>query len=440
MSDFESGAFNRALPPLRAVGLGDNEHISKQGLPLHFITRDYDNSLMSWFVHPRKSRSPGKERQEMFSACKNAFNTRTVVLLSERGSVPAMKALLLSAYENLQIRDIPDPSCGPKDVTIQVAACGICGSDVHGYGGSSGRRIPPIVMGHEAAGTVASVGSAVTAFSVGDRVTFDSTVYCGMCEFCRRGHVNLCDDRQVIGVSCGEYRRTGAFAEYISVPERILYRLPEELSFTDAAMLEAVSVALHAVHVSEVRGGETVLVIGVGMIGLLSLQAARAAGCSTIFAADVDPTRLKLAAELGADKTISLSGEELTHEVLRLTNGRGVDVVLEAVGRDETIHAGIDCVRKGGTVTLIGNIAASISLPLQKIVTRQIRLQGSCASAGEYPEAMDMIVTGKIKVGRLITAVAPLKDGAEWFQRLYAHEPNLMKVVLDPREVAIKNK
>jgi L-iditol 2-dehydrogenase len=237
-----------------------------------------------------------------------------------------------------------------------------------------------------------------------------------------------------VGVSCGEYSRAGAFAEYVSVPERILYPLPSALSFAEAAMLEAVSVALHAVRVSEVSGGETALVLGAGMIGLLILQAARATGCSRIFVADVDATRLKLAAELGADKTLQLSGVELLHEILRLTEGRGVDLVFEAVGRDETVNGAIDCVRKGGTVTLVGNITPQVSIPLQKVVTRQIRLQGSCASSGEYPEAMQLIADEKIRVDPLITAVAPLSDGPEWFKRLYAREPNLMKVVLDPRE------
>jgi L-iditol 2-dehydrogenase len=289
-------------------------------------------------------------------------------------------------------------------------------------------------MGHEAAGIVAAVGSEVTSVSLGDRVTFDSTVYCAKCEFCLRGEVNLCDNRQVVGVSCGEYRRAGAFAEYVSVPECILYRLPPTLSFAEAAMLEAVSVALHAVKVSGIEGGETALVIGAGMIGLLILQAARVAGCSRVFVADVDATRLQMAASLGADETLLLSGAELLGEVLRLTSGRGVDMVLEAVGRNETVGSAIDCVRKGGTVTLVGNIAPEVSLPLQRVVTRQIRLQGSCASAGEYPEAIEHVSSGRIKVAPMISAVAPLRDGPQWFERLYAREPNLMKVILDPRE------
>jgi len=348
--------------------------------------------------------------------------------------VATMKALLLDEYKHLEVVDVPVPSAGPGEMLVRVAACGICGSDVHGYDGSSGRRIPPIVMGHEAAGVVASLGEGVSRFAVGDRVTFDSTVFCGACEFCLSGEVNLCEQRQVLGVSCGEYRRAGAFAEYVAVPERISYRLPDALQFAEAAMLEAVSVALHAVRVAEMRGGETALVIGAGMIGLLVLQAAQAAGCSQVLISDIDATRLSRAKQVGADKVIEASGADLTNEIMQLTGSRGVDVVLEAVGRDETVSTSIDCVRKGGTVVLVGNITPKVTLPLQKVVSRQIRLQGSCASAGEYPEAMRLIAEGKIKVEPLITAVAPLNEGPRWFERLYGHEPNLMKVVLDPRE------
>jgi L-iditol 2-dehydrogenase len=343
-----------------------------------------------------------------------------------------MNALVLSEYKQFSLEDVPIPDCGPREILVQIAACGICGSDVHGYDGSSGRRIPPIVMGHEAAGLVAAVGSEVHTFSPGDRVTFDSTVYCSKCEFCLRGEVNLCEDRQVVGVSCGEYRRAGAFAEYIAIPEYIVYRLPADLSFANAAMLEAVAVALHAVNLSNIACGETALVIGAGMIGLLTLQAAREAGCSRVIVADVDATRLEMATTLGAQEALNASGVDLIEEILRLTQGRGVDVVLEAVGREETVAAAIECVRKGGAVTLIGNIAQQVSIPLQKVVTRQIRLQGSCASAGEYPEAIDLVARGKIKVAPLISAIVPLSDGPQWFERLHAREPNLMKVILDP--------
>ena len=342
-----------------------------------------------------------------------------------------MKALLLSQYRHLEIADFPTPTPAPGEVLVRIAACGICGSDVHGYDGSSGRRIPPIVMGHEAAGTVAAVGAGVTNFSPGDRVTFDSTVSCGACQFCRRGEINLCDNRRVLGVSCGDYRCTGAFAEYIAVPQHIVYALPDSLSFAEAAMLEAVSVAVHAVSLSCLTPNGTALVVGAGMIGLLTLQALRAADCSALFVTDVDASRLALARELGASEIIQ-AGDNVVSEVLRLTNGSGVDLAVEAVGLNATVRTAIDSVRKGGTVTLVGNVTPDVTLPLQKVVTRQIRLQGSCASAGEYPRAIELLSSGQVRVKPLISAIAPLEEGPRWFERLYAREANLMKVVLTP--------
>jgi L-iditol 2-dehydrogenase len=342
-----------------------------------------------------------------------------------------VKALLLSEYKHLEIAHLPDPQPGHDEVVISVAACGICGSDVHGYDGSSGRRIPPIVMGHEAAGTIAALGAGVSGFAEGERVTFDSTIFCGACSNCRRGDVNLCDHRQVLGVSCSEFCRPGAFAEYVAVPSRILYRLPESLSFAEAAMLEAVSVALHGVSLAQVSADSTAWVLGAGMIGLLTLQALRVAGCRRIFVADLDSTRLKLAQDVGANAVLS-SDADVAEQVMQLTGGTGVDLAIEAVGRNETVKASIDSVRKGATVVLLGNISPEVTLPLQKVVTRQIRLQGSCASAGEYPRAIELLAKGAIQVKPFITAIAPLAEGPRWFERLYAREPNLMKVILVP--------
>ncbi len=342
-----------------------------------------------------------------------------------------MKALLLSSYKNLEIADLPTPPVGADEVLIRVAACGICGSDVHGYDGGSGRRVPPIVMGHEAAGIVENVGANVKNFAPGDRITFDSTVYCGACPNCLRGEVNLCDNRQVLGVSCGDYRRAGAFAEFVAVPARICYRLPEDLPFAEAAMLEAVAVAIHGVNLAQVRPNDTALVVGAGTIGVLALQVLKAAGCKRVLVTDVDEERLELAKQLGATDTL-LSDNTLQAKILALTTDHGVDVAIECVGKNETVAASIDAARKGGTVVLVGNIAPAVTLPLQKVVTRQIRLQGSCASSGEYPLAIELLASGAIKVKALITAVAPLEEGAAWFERLYRREPNLFKVVLAP--------
>jgi L-iditol 2-dehydrogenase len=343
-----------------------------------------------------------------------------------------MKALLLSAYKQLDVVDMPAPRPAADELLIGIRACGICGSDVHGYDGSTGRRIPPIVMGHEAAGVVEAVGSDVSDFHAGDRVTFDSTVYCGKCFYCLRGQVNLCDNREVIGVSTPAFRRMGAFAEYVTVPARIAYALPENMAYSHAALVEAVSVAVHAVSLTPIALEDTVMVVGAGMIGLLALQAARLAGAGRVFVVDVDDTRLELARYLGATETYNSCGADVVPQIMEQTMGRGADVALECVGSTVPVKLALDSVRKGGAVTLIGNVAPTIELGLQSAVTRQIRLQGSCASAGEYPACISLVARGAIRVDPLLSAVAPLDDGASWFHRLYEREPGLLKVVLEP--------
>jgi L-iditol 2-dehydrogenase len=335
-----------------------------------------------------------------------------------------VKALLLSEYNRLEVVDIPLPRPGAGEVLLRVEACGICGSDVHGYDGASGRRIPPIVMGHEAAGTIAAVGPGVTGFHEGDRVAPDSTVYCGECEYCRRGEMNLCERREVLGVSTGDFRRAGAFAEYVSVPERILHRLPENLSFNEAAMVEPLSVAVHAADLASIPKNGTALVVGAGMIGLLTLQALKVAGCSIVYVVDIDDSRLELAKQLGATATVNTKTSELPTI--------SFDVGMEAVGSTPTVKLAIENVRKGGTVVLIGNIAPVVEIPLQVVVSRQLRLQGSAASAGEYPRCIDLLSRGEVNVKPLISVVAPLEDGAQWFERLHSRQPNLMKVILAP--------
>lgn len=343
-----------------------------------------------------------------------------------------MKAMLLSEYKRLQVVDFDRPAIGPNDVLVQVRACGICGSDIHGYDGSTGRRIPPLVMGHEAAGVIAEIGSNVRQFKEGDHVTFDSTVSCGECHFCRRGSINLCDNRMVLGVSCGDYRRHGAFAEYVSVPQHICYRISESLPFEHAAMIEAVSVAVHAANRTPVSLGDTAVVVGSGMIGLLVIQAIRLAGCSQVIAVDLDAGRLEKAKQLGADVGLKADEVDVAAEVRKLTSGRGADVALEVVGATGTIKTAIDSVRKGGAVTLVGNLAPNVNMPLQSIVTRELSLYGTCGSSGEYPQCIDLLERKAILVEPLITAKASLAQGPDWFARLYAGEPGAMKVILDP--------
>src|SRR5688500_15629742 len=232
-----------------------------------------------------------------------------------------MKALLLTAPSKLEFVDFPDPKPADDEVVVRVRACGICGSDIHGWDGSSGRRHPPLIMGHEASGEVVSTGPRVTSWRAGDRVTFDSTIYCGNCRFCRAGQVNLCENRKVVGVSPTEYKQHGAFAEQLAIPERILYRLPDTLSFEQAAMVEPVSIAVHAVQRTKINASSTAVVVGAGMIGLLVIQALRWAGATNVVAVDLADNRLELALKLGATHAINSGKADAAAEVARLTDG-----------------------------------------------------------------------------------------------------------------------
>ena len=341
-----------------------------------------------------------------------------------------MKALVLEAYNQFEYKEVEKPVPADDEVLVAVKAVGICGSDVHGMDGSTGRRIPPIIMGHEASGVIAGVGKNVTGWSTGDRVTFDSTIYRLDDWYTRKGLYNLSDNRVVLGVSCGEYRRHGAFAEFVAVPQHILYRIPDEVSFTQAAMVEPVAVALHAISLAKPEVNDSVVVVGVGMIGLFVVQLLKTAGCGKIIAVDLDDDKLKLALTLGATYAFNSTSLQLKEEILNLTNGRGADQAFEAVGVSATVQLAIDNVRKGGSVTLLGNLSPEIQFPLQSVVTRQIKVQGSCAICGEYPAVLDLMAAGKINTDALISAEIPLSEGAGWFHRLHNKEKGLVKVIL----------
>jgi L-iditol 2-dehydrogenase len=343
-----------------------------------------------------------------------------------------MKALVLRQYNYLEYEDVPEPTLAPDEVLIQVKACGICGSDVHGLDGSTGRRIPPIIMGHEASGVIADLGSNVVGWHTGDRVTFDITVFCGKCYFCRRGFINLCDQRRILGVSTPEFRMHGAFADYVAIPQQMLYRLPDALSFEHAAMMEAVSVAAHAVRRTPMSVHDSAVVVGTGLIGLLVVQLLRMAGCGLIIAVDLDASRLEMACRMGAHAGLRPDVSDVPGEVLRFTNRRGADVAFEVVGLTSTVQLAVASVRKAGALTLVGNLSPKIELPLQEVVIRQLTLYGTSNAAGESEACLDMMASGAIDVHSLISQVAPLSEGPLWFDRLYRRQPGLMKVILTP--------
>jgi len=341
-----------------------------------------------------------------------------------------MKALVHTAPYVMELQDWPMPEYGPQDLLIRVRACGICGSDVKGYSGKTGRRQPPIIMGHEAAGVVEAVGDHVAGFAPGDRVAFDSTVYCLRCEYCLSGQVNMCANRQVVGVSEGTFRRHGAMAEYVVVPYWIAVHLPDSVTFEQAALIETVSIGVHAANRTPVRLNDTAVVVGAGGVGLAAVQAIRLKGAGRVIVTDLSEPRLALARRLGADVTVR-AGEPGTEDALRAATGpEGADVVVEAVGVPATVDAALAITRKAGALTLIGNVTPRVEFDLQSIVTREITLYGVCASNGEYPDCVDLVASGRINVDPLISETVRLEEGQAVFDRLYkgADESNIRTV------------
>jgi len=343
-----------------------------------------------------------------------------------------MKALVHTAPLRLELTEMPIPELEPRDVLVRVAAVAICGSDVHGYTGTTGRRIPPIVMGHEASGIVEAVGSGVEQWRPGDRVTFDSTVYCNECANCRAGRVNLCERRQILGVSTPAFRRHGAMAELVAMPSWILHRLPDGISFDEAALVEPTAVAMHAVRISGIEPDAPVVVVGAGAIGILVMQAAKATGAGTVVVFDVRDERLELVRRLGADVVVNSETADPAAALLSAIGAPAAGTVLEAVGIGPTVRLAADLTAPGGRLTLIGNVQPSVELNLQAIVSKELAINGSAASAGEYPACLALMAEGRIRTRPLISRVMALADGQEAFDSLRRAEPGLMKIVLRP--------
>ncbi len=343
-----------------------------------------------------------------------------------------MKALVHVAPFKFELRDVPIPEPADQEVLIRVKSVGICGSDVHGYTGTTGRRIPPIIMGHEASGVVDRLGRAVTGLLPGERVTFDSTVYCNQCPACRQGRVNLCRTRKIIGVSTPTFRAEGAMAEYVVVPSWVIHKLPAGVSFEEAAMIEPAGVGMHAARITPIDVNDVVIVVGAGQIGLLAMQGAKIKGAGTLVVMDVKEDRLAFAREMGAHVTINTADGDPA-EALRKAVGRpDGDVVLEAVGLEATVAMSLRLTKLGGNLTLIGNVTPTIQVNLQEIISREVTIRGSAAIAGEYPACLNYIAQGRLQVKPLISRILPLAEGQASFDALHHGEPGLMKILLQP--------
>jgi L-iditol 2-dehydrogenase len=340
-----------------------------------------------------------------------------------------VKALIFEGPWEMPLRERPDPEPAAGEVVVAVRAAGICGSDVHGYIGATGRRTPGVVMGHEASGVVALVGAGVSSVQPGDRVALRSVLSCGICEPCLAGRPNICERRRGLGMHLD-----GAYAESVAVPEALVAPLPAALSFEQGAVIEPLAVAMHAVNITPIELMDRVVIVGAGTIGLLTLLAVRLRGAGRVVVTDRSRHRLDMALALGADVAVDVETGDPVATVRAALDDRGADAVFEAVGSTPTVQQSVSVVRPGGQVTWIGNSEPRVELEMQDLVTKELTLRGAYAygTDGEFDRAIDALAAGRIDVRPLIEHVAPLGEGSGLFRDIAEGRLAAVKVILTP--------
>jgi len=339
-----------------------------------------------------------------------------------------VKAAVWYGGKTIRIEDLPKPEIKEDEVLVKVRAAGICGSELHAYEGISERRKPPLVMGHEFAGEVAEVGRRVEGFQKGDRVVIEPITRCGICDQCLRGRGNICRNVKLLGLHVN-----GAFAEYVPAPARNCYELPDNVKFEEASTVEPLAVAVHAANRTPIKLGDNVVVLGAGVIGLMALQVVRLMGARKVFVTDVVDYRLALAKKLGADEVINSKVEDPARKVMGLTDMKGADAVLEAVGIQSTVQQAISMVGIGGRITVIGMLEKAMSLGMLDFVVKELDLKGSYGYVSdEFKAALGLISDKKVNVKSLITNVLPLSEIAQGFELLHKRVEGVIKVVIKP--------
>jgi len=339
-----------------------------------------------------------------------------------------MKALVYSDWDQLEVRDVPEPKPRPGEVVVRVAVVGICGSELEGFVTRSPRRTPPLIMGHEFCGEIQEVGRGVSGYRPGDRVVVNSVISCGCCQACREGQSHLCPEREVFGM-----KRPGGFAELCAVPVSTLLSLPEKVSLVEGALVEPLANGVHALSLVAQRLPETVLVIGAGTIGLMALQVAKAMGAFRLACADTNERRLEVAHALGAEPVFNPKRGDLVAAVREFTRGRGADVVIDAVGASVTRRQAVAASRPGGEVVWIGLHEDATELSGFDVVLGERRVTGSYAvTPRDLQVAIGLFAHGKIQVTPWVRPF-PLAEGARVFRQLVTAPPaEYIKAVLVP--------
>lgn len=339
-------------------------------------------------------------------------------------------AIFFGPNQPLRLDDWQTPSVKPNEVLVQVAACGVCHTDLHYIDqGVPTFKKPPLILGHEPSGVVAQVGSEVKNLKEGDRVLLPAVLTCGTCEFCRTGRENICQAMIMIGNNVD-----GAYAEYVAAPAKDVFHLPKEISLQEGCIIaDAISTPYHAVkNRGEVKGGDTVVVFGCGGVGINVVQVAAAFG-GVVIAVDISDKKLEWAKTFGASYTVNpRKVENIAKEIKRLTNG-GANVAFEVIGKPQTIETAFGTLRKGGRLVVVGYSAEDIKLSVAKIMYFEMEVRGSLGCRPvDYPRLIELCRIGKIKVKELVTQKFPLERINDAFELLRNHDENTLRSVVIP--------
>jgi len=352
------------------------------------------------------------------------------------GEIPAtMRAAVTRDWNDIRVEEVPVPALEQGDVLVRVGACGICGTDLKIVAGMYEGTWPPalpFIQGHEWTGTVAALGDGVTGLQVGDRVAAENHKGCGACANCRRGRYNLCEAARSKGKAYRLYGHSaqGAFAEYAARPAGLLHKMPDSVSFEEGTIVNQGALGLHALRRCRIEPGDTVAVIGPGLVGLVAVQLAKAVGATRVIVAGRGP-RLDLARELGADHVIDVSTTDVTDGIRGLTAGRGADCAFECAGAPSAVVAAMNCVKRGGRVALVGLTGnKQVELNTDRLVLDEIDLFGVRSSPNAYPELIALIAASKVNVRRLVSRVYPLDRITEAFDAFRKREGGAIRMVI----------
>lgn len=350
----------------------------------------------------------------------------------EKNIPETMNISLLNKPFDMEMKEVKVPKIGATDVLVKVMAVGVCGSDVHYYEhGRVGEFVveKPLILGHECSGVVTDVGSNVTRFKVGDRVAIEPGVPCGECEYCKSGKYNLCRDVEFLATPPVD----GAFSQYISHPEGFLFHIPEALSYEEATLNEPFSVGVQACKRANVQPGSTVVIMGMGPVGLMAVVAAKAFGATKIIVSDLEKIRLDEALKLGATHAINIKEEDVATRINEITKGKGVNYAFETAGNPIALQNALAALNNGGTLAIVGlPQQENIELNIPFIANHEINIVGIFRYANTYDMGLEMLASTSADLNTMFTDAYDLNEAKEAMEQARTNKSGSLKVMVYP--------